>query len=112
MSDALIVCPESPYPVAGGGPLRTACMVEYLSSRYALDVIAFREPGAPDPRQAFPLASFRNLAVIDLPYHFKRAAARVLRNIERIVRNVPPLIDRFSGFDLQIRRKYDLAVIE
>ena len=112
MADALILCPEAPYPVAGGGPLRTACMVEYLASRYELDVIAFREPGAPDPRAAFPLGLFRNFAVIDLPYHSKQPHARVLRNVRRLLRNTPPLVDRFAGFDLQIRGKYDVAVIE
>ena len=112
MADALILCPEAPYPVAGGGPLRTACMVEYLASRYELDVIAFREPGAPDPRAAFPLGLFRNFAVIDLPYHSKQPHARVLRNAGRLLRNAPPLVDRFAGFDLQIRGNYDVAVIE
>lgn len=112
MADALILCPEAPYPVVGGGPLRTACMVEYLASRYELDVITFREPGAPDPREAFPLASFRNFSVIDLPHHSKQAHARVLRNVGRLMRNAPPLVDRFAGFDLPVRGKYDVAVIE
>lgn len=112
MPEALILCPETPYPVAGGGPLRTACIVEYLASRYTLDVIAFREPGAPDPRDAFPLGLFRNLDVIDLPYHARHAPARLMRNAGRLLRNAPPLVDRFSGFDLPVRRNYDLAVIE
>ena len=31
---ALIICPEAPYPLAGGGALRTASLVEYLARKY------------------------------------------------------------------------------
>src|SRR4051794_27203218 len=110
MADALILCPESPYPAEGGGPMRSACMVEYLASRYSLDVIAFREPGAPDPRAAFPRGLVRSLEVIELPYHARHATARVWRNVDRLRRSAPPLVDRFTGFDLRLRRKYDLGV--
>lgn len=112
MADALILCPEAPYPIAGGGALRTACMVEYLAQRYELDVITFREPDAPDPRTPFPAGLVRSIQVVDLPYHDRSTSARAWRNLNRLVRDVPPLIDRFSGFDLPVTRKYDLAVIE
>jgi glycosyltransferase involved in cell wall biosynthesis len=87
-------------------------MVEYLAQRYELDVIAFREPDAPDPRAAFPVGLVRSIQVVDLPFHARSTPARAWRNLNRLVRDVPPLIDRFSGFDLPITRKYDLAVIE
>ena len=112
---ALVFAPESPYPVIGGGPLRTASVLEYLRIRYALEVITCREPGAPDPRAHFP-EDFR-VHVLDLPWHSKRAAARTARNVDRWVRGVPPLIDRFSGFSESVARiisgkQFDLGVIE
>lgn len=112
MASALIVCPEAPYPVAGGGPLRTACILEYLARKYTLDVIAFREPGTPDPREAFPPGLSRSIRIIDLPYHSKTTVARAARNLGRLVRGVPPLVDRFDGFQLPIEHDYEVAVIE
>jgi len=43
--------------------------------------------------------------------------AKAVRNLGRLLRGVPPLFDRFSGYEEQIRRaipwpRYDLAVIE
>ena len=112
MAEALVVCPEAPYPVAGGGPLRSACLLEYVASKYDVDVIVFREPGAADPRQAFPQALLRSITVLELPYHSKTTAAKILRNAARYVRSAPPLVDRFSGFKLPIARDYDLGVVE
>lgn len=112
MPDALIVCPETPYPVAGGGPLRTACLLEYLASRYALDVVIFHEPGTPDPHVHFPAALARSVHVVELPYHSKTPIARAWRNLHRLTRGVPPLVDRFAGFSLPGNCQYDLAVIE
>jgi polysaccharide biosynthesis protein PslH len=112
MRDALLLCPEAPYPVAGGGALRTACMLEYLARHYALDVIVFREPGAPDPAATIPSTLVRSVQVIDLPFHSKSMPARLSRNLDRFRRSIPPLMDRFGGFPLNIARRYDLAVIE
>jgi glycosyltransferase involved in cell wall biosynthesis len=114
---ALLLCPEAPYPTIGGGPLRTASLVEYLARRYTLDVIVFREPQAPDPRLAFPPHLVRDLRLIELPYHSKGLLARAGRNLARFLRARPPLNDRFSGFgqaisDFLRSRQYDLAVIE
>jgi polysaccharide biosynthesis protein PslH len=114
---ALLLSPEAPYPLAGGGALRTASLLEYLAVRYALDVIVFREPGAPDPRAAFPPGLARDVNVIDLPAHSKTPAARAVRNLVRLAAGRPPLNDRFRGFDREVeaalgQRRYDLAVIE
>jgi glycosyltransferase involved in cell wall biosynthesis len=114
---ALLLSPEAPYPRVGGGALRTASVVEDLARRYALDVIVFREPGAPDPRSSFPPGLVREVRVIDLPHHSKAFAARAFRNFARLVKGVPPLNDRFHGFGREIAaacggRRYDLAVIE
>ena len=51
---ALFLTPEAPYPLEGGGALRAASLFEYLAARYEVDVIVFREPGAPDPASLFP----------------------------------------------------------
>ncbi len=117
MPTALLICPEAPYPAVGGGPMRTVSLIRYLVSRYTLDVVLFREPGAPDPRAAFPAGIARELHVIEIPYHSRRIYARAARNLVRFARNRPPLNDRFGGFGGEMARRlegsrYDLAVIE
>lgn len=114
---ALLVSPEAPYPLVGGGPARTASLVEYLGRRYELDVIVFREPGAPHPAAAFPPGLARALQVNDLPYHSKGPAARAARNLGRYLKGRPPLNDRFSGFEGRLAdclrgRTYQLAMVE
>jgi len=114
---ALMVAPEAPYPLAGGGALRSAAMVEYLASRYELDLLVFREPGAADPAAAIPRGLVREAGVIDLPYHSRSAAARLARNLGRALRGAPPLNDRFAGFQERIAawlkgRHYQLGVVE
>jgi polysaccharide biosynthesis protein PslH len=114
---ALILSPEAPYPAAGGGALRTASLVEYLARRYTLDLIIFREPGAPDPRDAFPPALARRIDVLELSRHSRSILARAGRNLVRFARGVPPLNDRFAGHQralarLVAGRNYDFALIE
>jgi glycosyltransferase involved in cell wall biosynthesis len=114
---ALFLAPETPYPIAGGGALRTASLLEYLARRYDVDVIVFRQPGAPDPAAAFPPGRARRVIVFDLPANGRSLAARALRNAGRVARNVPPLVDRFAGFEGQVLkalegRRYQLGVIE
>jgi hypothetical protein len=46
-----MLAPEAPYPLAGGGALRTASLLHYLAERYAVDLVVFREAGAPDLRR-------------------------------------------------------------
>ena len=43
---ALLLAPETPYPLAGGGALRTASLLHHLSRAYDVDLIVFRQPGA------------------------------------------------------------------
>jgi glycosyltransferase involved in cell wall biosynthesis len=114
-ASAVVIAPEAPYPPVGGGALRTASLLEYLRPRYELDVITFREPGRHDPRPAFP--SGMRVHVIDLPYHSKATAARAVRNLARACRAVPPLIDRFGGFENAIGaalagRRFHLGIAE
>lgn len=107
----LLVCPESPYPVLGGGAQRIASLVEYFSARgCAVDILTFI------PCQA-PPSLVRQIFCVPLPANARSLPARVLRNAGRLVRGVPPLVDRLSGFDSGIRealgsRRYDLAVLE
>jgi glycosyltransferase involved in cell wall biosynthesis len=115
---ALFVVPEVPYPTHGGGALRSASVLEYLSSRYQqVDVIVFREPGSEDPAQALPAGRARRIHVIDLPHHRKDSLSRISRNTGRLLRRVPPLVDRFNGFGESIAAfvagsHYDVAVVE
>ncbi|HYW41318.1 MAG TPA: glycosyltransferase [Bryobacteraceae bacterium] len=114
---ALMLAPETPYPMAGGGALRTASLLHYLARTRAVDLIVFRQPGAPDPAAQLPAGLVRRVFVLDLPAHRRDSVARALRNSLRIARRVPPLVDRFSGFGRQIEdalggRRYEIGVIE
>jgi glycosyltransferase involved in cell wall biosynthesis len=113
----LFLAPEAPYPLTGGGALRSASLLKYLADRYEVDVIVFRQPGAPDPVQQLPAGLARRICVIDLPPTGSSPAARGARNAVRLLRRIPPLVDRFSGFDTQIAaalagQKYDVGMIE
>lgn len=92
-SNALFVTPEEPRLGTGGGALRSASLIEYLRTKYDVRVATFA-----------------------LPHHSKSFAARAWRNSWRMLRGVPPLIDRFSGFEAQLApvldRRYRVAVIE
>ena len=114
---ALFLAPETPFPIMGGGALRSASLLHYLAPRYQVDLLVFREPGAPDPRQDLPAGLVRSVAVLDLPANRRGLAARSLRNAARVLRRVPPLVDRFAGFDGAIARvvagrDYDLGIVE
>jgi glycosyltransferase involved in cell wall biosynthesis len=114
---ALFLCAESPYPTIGGGPLRSASLLEFLTQRYEVDITLFNEERSLDPRPNFPPGSARRISIVNLPYHSKSRSARLARAAWRWVGNRPPLIDRFSGFESQIAtavgpENYDLAVIE
>jgi glycosyltransferase involved in cell wall biosynthesis len=114
---ALLLAPETPYPLAGGGALRTASLLHYLARHYQVDLVVFRQPGAPDPRGSLRAGLVRCIHVIDLPPNRRSPAARALRNAGRLVRRVPPLIDRFSGFEDRVAsalgdRRYSVGIVE
>jgi glycosyltransferase involved in cell wall biosynthesis len=114
---ALLLTPETPYPLAGGGALRTASLLHYLAQAHQVDLIVFRQPGGADPAERMPEGLVRRITVIDLPANRRSLAARMVRNGARVVRRVPPLVDRFSGFAAQIARavegrRYEIGVIE
>jgi polysaccharide biosynthesis protein PslH len=119
---ALFLAADAPYPMTGGGAIRTASLLEYLASDFSVHGIFFREPDSPQhgsahPADAIPPGLLDRVDVIDLPFHSKHPLARVLRNAWRLARNRPPLLDRFSGFEramaaLVSGRQYDAAVVE
>jgi glycosyltransferase involved in cell wall biosynthesis len=71
--------------------LRSASLLEYLRTKYEVQVASFA-----------------------LPHHSKHFAARVWRNGLRFARGLPPLVDRFAGFEAQLdlNGHYRVAVIE
>jgi glycosyltransferase involved in cell wall biosynthesis len=116
-ASALVLAPEAPYPLAGGGALRTASLLHYLAIGYDVDLVVFRQPGAPDPGQQLPAGLVRRVWVVDLPAHGRSFTARAVRNALRVARGVPPLVDRFAGFGREIEqalegRRYDIGLVE
>jgi glycosyltransferase involved in cell wall biosynthesis len=114
---ALVISPEAPYPMHGGGALRTASLLHYLSRRYDLDVILFRQAGDSDPALSLPAGLVRRSFTVTLPFHSRRPPAWLLRNLHRWIRGAPPLLDRFSKQQGEISailqgRSYDVGLIE
>ncbi len=105
---ALFLTPEAPYPMTGGGALRSASLLEWLASSYAVDVVSF----AP-----LEVGFARRVVALALPPNARHAPARAWRNVSRQIRGVPSLVDRFAGFESAIRdslrgERYELGVIE
>ncbi|HUB83048.1 MAG TPA: glycosyltransferase family 4 protein [Bryobacteraceae bacterium] len=114
---ALILAPEAPYPLAGGGALRTASLLHYLARTRPVDLILFRQPGAPDPAALIPSGLVRRASVIQLPATGRGELARALRNTARMLRHVPPLVDRFAGFQREVANaignaRYEIGLTE
>jgi glycosyltransferase involved in cell wall biosynthesis len=113
----LLVSPEAPYPLTGGGALRTASLLEYFACRSNLDVVLFAVEGASDPEEFLPSGLAGNICKLRLPSHSKHPPARYARNTVRLLRGVPPLMDRFSGQGAPLKRwlegrRYDAAILE
>ena len=117
MPSALFISAEAPYPLTGGGALRSASLLHFLARNYAVDMITFREPRATDPRAHLPAGLARRVHVVELPPNSRHKLARGARNAGRLIRRVPPLMDRFAGFGERLAaaikgQHYELAVIE
>jgi polysaccharide biosynthesis protein PslH len=94
MTRALLLSPEAPVAGSGGGGLRSASVLAYLRQKYSVDVVDFT-----------------------LHRHSKTPAARVWRNATRLARGVPPLFDRYAGYEAQLESKlgaskYELGIVE
>ncbi|MCC7342456.1 MAG: hypothetical protein IT170_15350, partial [Bryobacterales bacterium] len=117
---AFFLTPESPYPMVGGGALRSASILEYLLPRYETDVFCFVQhdsAGNPPRGSGFRPQGVDRWTNQALPFHSKALLPRSLRNVSRLVRDVPPLVDRFAGFGDALRaaidgRRYDVAIVE
>lgn len=114
---ALFLSPEAPYPTIGGGPLRSASILEFLSRHFAVHAIVFRHVHEPHPALSLRAGLVERADVIGLPHHPKTPLARAMRNSRRLALGRPPLIDRFAGFEEAISRiirdeRYEIAVLE
>lgn len=106
--------------MVGGGALRSASILEYLLTRYETDVFCFVQhdsAGNPPRGSDFRPQGVDRWTNQALPFHSKALLPRSLRNASRVLRRVPPLVDRFAGFGDAIRaaiegRHYDVAIIE
>ena len=115
----LFLSPEAPYPLAGGGAMRTACLLQFLSEVAPIHLIVFAEEGSADPREAIPEGLVERSDVVWLPIHRKDIVSKCVRNLSRLARGRPPLFDRFSTPESQRKvadlirgERYSLAVVE
>jgi polysaccharide biosynthesis protein PslH len=110
----LMLSPEPPYPLNGGGAYRTASLLHYFARFAEVDLILISQSGVP---ALLPPGLVRSQQVIPLARHSVGTFARYVRNARRAALGVPPLIDRLSGLEGRIEaavgdRHYDLCVIE
>ncbi len=111
---ALMLSPEPPYPLQGGGAFRIASLLHYFSWFADLDLIQFSDSGFPAD---LPPGLVRSHHTIPLPRHSRSTVARYVRNGRRAILGVPPLIERLAGLDGRIEeaiagRQYDIGIIE
>src|SRR5579871_6663036 len=90
----LILSPEPPYPLHGGGAYRIASLMHYFARFAQVDLVLISDSGKP---AQLPPGLVRSQHVIPLPHHSRSTSARWLRNTRRAIGGVPPLIDRVAG---------------
>jgi len=117
MPKALIILPEAPYPAIGGGPLRTASILQPLAKQFDLTAIHFRLDGDPDPALDYPPNLLTKSHTLNLPHHAKSFLPRLTRNLKRALQGIPPLVDRFSGHNQTLQQilnneNFDLIWLE
>ena len=116
---AAFLSPEPPYPLTGGGPLRSASLLHFLAQRWRVHLLTFVEEGSPNPEPFLPKGLVDNITTIYLPCHNKRTVSRIYRNTGRLIRGRLPLDDRFTEKQSLQRvalategQRYEVAVIE
>jgi glycosyltransferase involved in cell wall biosynthesis len=110
----VMLSPEPPYPLQGGGAFRTASLLHYFARFADIDLILISEKGQP---ALLPPGLVRRQQVIPLPAHRRSTAARYFRNARRAICGVPPLIDRLANLDAFIEhalegQHYDFGIVE
>jgi glycosyltransferase involved in cell wall biosynthesis len=110
----LMLSPEAPYPLNGGGAFRVASLAHYFAQFAELDLVLFSNTGK---GAELPPGLVRQQTVIPLPPHNSGTVARYFRNARRAFGGRPPLIDRLSGHDAELSRllagkHYDLGIVE
>ncbi|MEZ5362704.1 MAG: glycosyltransferase [Bryobacterales bacterium] len=117
--DVLFLSPEAPFPLAGGGAMRSAGLLRYLADRYTVDFLGFAVEGGGDPSASLPDGLVRQADTVWLPRHGVSLGERIVRNTSRVIRGRLPLMDRFSdpiaaaqAQNILQGRRYRLAVIE
>ena len=90
---ALFLSAEPPFPLAGGGPLRSASLLRFLADRLRVHLITFEEGRKVE--SASPDSVAERTTVVALPPHSRARVARIARNTRRLVRGTLPLTDRF-----------------
>jgi glycosyltransferase involved in cell wall biosynthesis len=114
IESVLVLSPEPPYPMNGGGAFRIASLIHYFARFAKVDLILFSESGKP---AIVPPGLLRSQTVIPLPHHSRSIVSRYIRNTRRAVQGTPPLIDRLAGHNEEIARAvsgkhYDLGIVE
>src|SRR5258708_33327924 len=92
---ALYLAPESPYPSHSGGAMRAASAFEWLAKRAEVSALVCSPPA---PRVDELCA---HLEVVEMPRHSRAAIARLVGDLSRAVRALPPLVDRVCCSDLE-----------
>ena len=110
----LMLSPEPPYPLNGGGAYRTASLLHYLARVSEPELILISDSGWP---ALLPEGLVCRQRVVGLPHHRRDVVSRYLRNARRAIRGVPPLMDRVGGLDKEIKGllnggRWDLAIVE
>src|SRR5580658_5715554 len=83
----LMLSPEPPYPLNGGGAFRTASLLHYFARFAQVDLILISESGR---AALLPPGLVREQKVVPLPHHNRNVVARYVRNALRAVRGLPP----------------------
>jgi glycosyltransferase involved in cell wall biosynthesis len=112
--EVLMLSPEPPYPLEGGGAFRTASLLHYFAGFAQVDLILISQGGAP---ALLPPGLVRSQKVIPLRRHKTGIGSRYARNAGRAIRGVPPLVDRLAGLSEPIERAiagrhYDFGIVE
>ena len=82
----------------GGRCVRLAYW-RFLSDRFRVHLVTFQEAGQSGHQFAQPDGVAERTTVVSLPRHSRGRAARIGRNVSRLLRGALPLTDRFCGRD-------------